>query len=117
MSIVVISRNKTDGSYTLPALYDVNASSYGNEINGEFSDIKNALKFIETKGNKLKVYFICEPVNRSIKLTDFNNCGNNYYVLRKYSILNGKWTRICLTNGKVWDSVHGYGARIKYGIW
>jgi hypothetical protein len=100
MSIVLLSRCKTNGSYILPAKYDSNYTNYGNKIDGIFNNILEATKYIFEKGNHINVYYICEPLSTKVSINQFNDCGNGYYVTRRYCILNGKWTRLCISTSK-----------------
>ena len=107
MSFILLSRCKTDGSYKLPAIYDSTITKYANTIDGIFETLNKAIEFIYKNGNKMKIYYICQPRDhKNMDINEYNDCGNNYYVSRKFGIINGDWTRLCLSNGKPYDTVH-----------
>lgn len=101
----ILSRNKTDGSYTICAKFDPEFTAYGNTIeNIEFNDIELAISWILLNGNKLKVYYICSEYNHDTDNQHINNqminAGNNHFIRHKYCYTNKEWIRMALCSPK-----------------
>lgn len=100
----IISRVKSDGSYTKCAKFDTTFISYSNKVETlDFSNIEDAKKYIFSYGEKHRVYYIIqEYIEAYDKLhigNDYFDAGNNWFVREKYCF-NNKWTKICTTKSK-----------------
>jgi hypothetical protein len=103
----VISRNKTDGSYTNCPRMDENCTDYGNRVEmKEFDNIDLAIKWIVTKGDKSRIYYIVEKYDHSKDLHHKGDlkfdCGDSWFVRQRYAFtkdrnVGSRWMRLCLT--------------------
>ena len=99
----IMSRNKTNGSYTKCAIMDRENKIYGNKVEDiRFDDLKEAIHFICKKGDKSKIYYICGQYNRATD-NDMLDAGNGWFVRQRYCYHDG-WKRICLTTSKPYAS-------------
>ena len=101
----IVSRIKTNGSYTKCAVTDTECTIYGNKVEPKtYDDIKDAVRFILTTGDKSKIYYICSQYDSKTDLHSRNNdsldAGNDWFVRQRYCYTNKEWVRICLTTSK-----------------
>lgn len=65
----IVSRNKTNGSYTKCAVMNKECNNYGNKVEDmTFDELKDAINFILKIGDKNKIYYICGQYNRATDL-------------------------------------------------
>ena len=99
----VISRNKTNGSYTNCPRMDEKCTDYGNRVEmKEFDNIDLAVKWIVTKGDKLRIYYIAGKYDHSKDLHNKGDlkfdCGDSWFVRQRYAYTKDRnWERLCLT--------------------
>lgn len=103
----IVSRLKTNGSYTKCAIMDPDYTSYGNKIEpNTYDKIEDAVNFIVKNGDFSKIYYICSQYDRAKDLYSKNNghldAGNDWFVRQRYCYTNKAWVRICLTSPKLY---------------
>jgi len=108
---VITSRVKTNGSYTKCASTNKDFKNYSNKIEDDnFDNINDAINYITKNGDKSKIYYINSLYNESLDCHNKNNdmldAGNDWFVRQRYSYIDKKWCRLCLTKPKPYNSVH-----------
>jgi len=114
----ILSRFKTNGSYTDAPKMDSTISNYGNKIELiEFEDIELCVKWIFENGDKSRIYYIVSKYMPSCDKNFINNSkfdvGSDYFVRRRYTYTSGNWLRIQITSSK---SHNDYYRKQKYRI-
>lgn len=105
--MIILSRIKTNGSYSLPPKYDINYNKYSNKIDVEnITTIEQAEKWIKQHGERSRIYYICDSPNIHVKIDEFNDVSNGYVAIRRYCFTNQILTRLCLSKPKAYEDVY-----------